>query len=176
MKIEKCFLNGEAFFDVAKESNPFIVNVNNLNIRVLGTQFNVSCYPEDTVINTVLVEGSVSLFGDEVYNAETASILNPGFKASWNKTNDDISIDKVDTNIYTGWRKGKLIFKNLQFENIIKKLERHYNVSIVNDNKKLGEQYYNATFDIETIEQVLESFNESYEIKYTIENNKIIIN
>lgn len=171
-------LSGEAYFDVTKDTNdPFIVNTNEMCIRVLGTEFNVSSYPEDPTISTVLVEGYVSLFGkNEVYNDDETSFLKPGYMANWNKSNKEISINLVDTSLYTSWKNGKLIFKNLQFKNIVKKLERHYNVSIINNNKKLGEQYYNATFDIETIEQVLKSFNKSFEIMYTIENNKIIIN
>ncbi|MBL4904469.1 MAG: FecR family protein [Flavobacteriaceae bacterium] len=171
-------LEGEAYFDVTKDAkHPFIVNAADINVRVLGTEFNVSSYPEDSSINTVLVEGSVSIFGkDKTYDKATSLELKPGYKASWNKTKNNISVEEVDTNIYTGWKNGKLIFKNIQFKSIIKKLERHYNVTIINNNTKLNEQYYDATFDIETIEQVLNSFNKSYEIEYTIEKNKIIIN
>ncbi|OGS72671.1 MAG: hypothetical protein A3F91_07085 [Flavobacteria bacterium RIFCSPLOWO2_12_FULL_35_11] len=171
-------LEGEAYFDVAKDpKHPFIVNADDINIRVLGTEFNVSTYPEDSSINTVLVEGAVSIFGkDKTYDKATSLELKPGYMASWDKTKNNATIDEVDTNIYTGWKNGKLIFKNIQFKNIIKKLERHYNVTIINNNSKLDEKNYDATFDVETIEEVLNSFNKNYEIEYTIENNKIIIN
>ncbi|SFS49038.1 FecR family protein [Lutibacter maritimus] len=171
-------LEGEAYFDVAKDAkHPFIVNSENMNVRVLGTEFNMSSYPEDNSINTVLVEGSVSVFEKETsYDKNTSIELKPGFKASWNKAENKAAIDKVDVSMYTGWVDGKLIFKNTQFKNIIKKLERHYNVTITNNNLKLNEQYFDATFDIETIEQVLNSFNKSYKIEYKIENNQIYIN
>lgn len=171
-------LEGEAYFDVAKDpKHPFIVNADDMNIRVLGTEFNVSTYPEDSSINTVLVEGAVSIFGkDKTYDKATSLELKPGYMASWDKTKNNATINEVDTNIYTGWKNGKLIFKNIQFKNIIKKLERHYNVTIINNNSKLDEKNYDATFDVETIEEVLNSFNKNYEIEYTIENNKIIIN
>jgi hypothetical protein len=67
-------------------------------------------------------------------------------------------------------------FKKHQFKKLYKKLERHFNVSIVNNNAKLNEQYFDAKFDIETIEQVLNAFNKSSKIQYTIEDNQIIIN
>lgn len=171
-------LEGEAYFNVTKDAkHPFIVNAADINVRVLGTEFNVSTYPEDLSINTVLVEGAVSIFGnDKKYDKATSLELKPGYKASWNKTKNNISVEEVDTDIYTGWKNGKLIFKNIQFKNIIKKLERHYNVTIINNNSKLDEKNYDATFDVETIEEVLNSFNKNYEIEYTIENNKIIIN
>jgi len=170
-------LNGEAYFDVTTDTiHPFIVSTSKMNIQVLGTEFDVSAYPEDVTIRTVLVEGSVSLMGNNPTLKNSISVLKPGYKAEWSKNTNNLSISKVDTSIYTGWKNGKLIFKNMKFKNILIKLERKYNVTIINNNKELDDQYYDATFDIETIEQVLNSFNKSYKIEYTIKNNQIIIN
>lgn len=172
------FLTGEAYFDVAKDvEHPFVVNMNSLNVRVLGTQFNISSYPEDKNINTVLVEGSVSLFENgDTFDSKSASLLKPGFKAEWSKNENTVSMKSVDTDVYTGWIEGKIVFKNLSFSNIRKKLERHYNVVIINNNKALDKNTYNASFDIETIEEVLESLNQLYPIEYTIKDDKILIN
>jgi ferric-dicitrate binding protein FerR (iron transport regulator) len=172
------FLKGEAFFDVVKNVNqPFVVNVNELNVRVLGTKFNVSSYPEDKNINTVLVEGSVALHekGD-AYNASTAFLLEPGYKGEWNPDSKATIVAKVDTNEYTGWVEGRMIFRNTPFKIIRKKLERHYNVSIINNNEILEEKTYNAVFDVESIEQVLRTLNEIYSIEYIIDQNEIVIN
>lgn len=170
-------LNGEAYFDVTTDTiHPFIVSTSKMNVQVLGTEFDVSAYPEDATIRTVLVEGSVSLMGNNPTLKNSISVLKPGYKAEWSKNTNNLSISKVDTSIYTGWKNGKLIFKNMKFKNILIKLERKYNVTIINNNKELDNQYYDATFDIETIEQVLNSFNKSYKIEYTIKNNQIIIN
>jgi hypothetical protein len=171
-------LEGEAYFEVAKDArHPFVVNSNAINVRVLGTEFNLSSYPEDEAINTVLIEGAVCIYGKkEKYNKAASLELKPGYKASWDKDKKDIIVEEVDTKIYTAWKDGELIFKNTQFKNIIKKLERHFNVSIINNNTKLNEQYFDAKFDIETIEQVLKAFNKSIKMQYTIENNQIIIN
>jgi ferric-dicitrate binding protein FerR (iron transport regulator) len=177
-KDRQVFLKGEAYFDVTKDTeNPFVVNVNEMNVRVLGTQFNVSSYPEDLSYNTVLVEGSVGIYKKgEQFDIGSAILLKPGFRAAWNKDNKAVNIEKVNTNIYTGWVVGKLIFKNLPFKNIRKKLERHYNITIVNNNKALESKTYNATFDTQKIEEVMEILNKSFSIKYKIENNKVIIN
>lgn len=172
------FVDGEAYFDVAKDKkHPFIVNTNGVNIRVTGTKFNVSSYKEDEKNHVVLVEGSVSVYNKkETYNKNRASLLTPGHKAEWNGSKKSISIEDVDTSIYTAWMDGKLIFKDLPFNNIIKKLERHYNVRIVNNNKLLDKKHFDATFDVETIEQVLNTINKHFTINYTITNNEIIIN
>lgn len=171
-------LEGEAYFEVTKDArHPFVVNTNAVNVRVLGTEFNISSYPEDAAINTVLIEGAVSIYGNkEIYNKAASLELKPGYKASWDKIKKNIIVEEVDTKNYTAWKNGELIFKNTQFKNIIKKLERHFNVSIINNNARLNEQYFDAKFDIETIEQVLNAFNKSIKIQYTIEDNQIIIN
>jgi transmembrane sensor len=171
------FLKGEAFFDVAKDKeHPFIVNANNLDVRVLGTQFNVTSYPEDNFVNTVLVEGSVSLYEDDINSGhKNAQLLTPGNKASWNKSEKNIDIERVDTSIYTAWIDGEIVFEHMPFKNILKKLERHYNVTISNTNAILAEETFTATFDIESIEQVLSAFNKSYSIDYSINGDKIFI-
>jgi len=172
------YLNGEAFFDVTKDTDhPFIVNMNNVGVRVFGTKFNASSYPENDKVNTVLVEGSVSIFNNNIgFNKKTASLLKPGFIASWNKHNKEISIKKADIAMHTAWIEGRILFRHLPFKNIIRKLERHYDVTIINNNKKLDKEFFTASFDIETIEQVLEVFHKNYNINYSIINEQIIIN
>ena len=177
-KTREVFLSGEAYFEITKDSiNPFIVNVADLKVRVLGTEFNLSSYPEDSQVTTVLVNGSVGLYNDDVYGPETTTFMMPGFRGVYDHSSGNISLDKVDTSLYTSWKLGKLVFRSMQFKNIIKKLERTYNVSIVNNNKELGEQYFSASFDKdELMEQIFASFRTSYRFTYTIENEKITIN
>jgi hypothetical protein len=172
------FINGEAYFDVVKDKNhPFIVNANNINVEVLGTEFNMSFYPEDKDISTVLVEGSVELYENRNDNKEIKPIkLSPGYKAAWSKNKEAMSVNKVDVSIYTAWKDGNLLFKNASFENIIKKLERKFNVIIDNKYNFLDQQIYTASFlDNESIEDILEYFSEETSFNYTKENNKITI-
>jgi len=172
------FLEGEAFFEVKSDQNhPFIVSANNMNIRVLGTKFNISSYIEDKEINTVLIEGSVRIYekGNN-YSIENSSILEPGYKAEWNIINKKVTFEKVDTSIYTDWIDGRIVFSHMSFKNICKKLERRYNVTITNNDKKLDEEIFTASFDIETIEQVLNSFNKNFTFQYEMKGNQIIIN
>ncbi|MCL6268217.1 FecR family protein [Flagellimonas myxillae] len=168
---------GEAYFDVTKDENhPFLVNANNIQVEVLGTKFNVSSYPEDEDISTVLVEGSVKLSAKNTVEMRGSLVIKPNQKASLNKSTAQMTVTEVDTDIYTSWINGRIVFKNCPFKNIRKKLERRYNVSIINNNASLDEKFYNASFDIETIEEVMEAFKENYAIDYTISNNHIIIN
>lgn len=172
----KVFLTGEAYFKVAHNNeSPFIVNTQQLDIKVYGTVFNVSNYPEEESTEVVLLDGSVSLMH---HNSKDEFFIDPGFKGSFNKGDYTIIKEKVNTSIYTSWRNGNLVFRDLSFEKIIQKLERHYNVIIINNNKKLAKETFNATIETqhETIEQVLNYFNKVYQIDFEIVENKIIIN
>ncbi|SHG26228.1 FecR family protein [Flagellimonas flava] len=170
-------VTGEAYLDVAKDpEHPFVVNANGLNVRVLGTQFNVSAYPEDETTEVVLVEGAVSLYTEEEgYGSEKNVNLKPGFKGSFDKIKNNIQTSKVITGLYTSWIDGKLVFRNMTFSNIMKKLERHYNVNIINNNSDLTHEEFNANFGNEPIEDVLMELKANYGIEYQFLDNKIII-
>ena len=168
------FLVGEVFLDVAKDSErSFVVNTSdNLSIQVYGTQFNVSNFPEDETTEVVLVEGSV---GMHVAETEKPLLLEPGFKGSFNRAERNITTKPVITDVYTSWIKGGLVFRQVSLENILKKLERHYNVTITNKNLKYAQKHFNANFGEEPIETVLNYFKNTYDINYTINANQIII-
>lgn len=171
------FLTGEAYFDVMEDKkNPFLVHADAMSVRVLGTKFNVSHYSEEENINTVLVSGSVELYNDEGNNSAEPTLLKPGFKAAWSKVNNNMAVENVDTRLYTAWVEGKLIFRNSSFLKIRNTLERHFNVKINCSNKDLDQQLFDATFDIESINEILEAFNKSYAIEYEIVDNEVLIN
>ncbi|MCR4030763.1 MULTISPECIES: FecR family protein [Flavobacterium] len=174
-KNRQVYLLGEAYFEVEKDKeHPFDVNTQNVNIEVLGTKFNVDTYSENTSTDVVLVEGKVSLYKDQK-TKENQVYLKPGEKGSNEKGQLAITKEQVNTEYYTAWVKGSLVFKNASFEDIIKKLERHYNVTFINRNKMLGREIFNARFDNEPIEVVLKYFSDSYAIDYNIDRDKITI-
>lgn len=173
----KVYLTGEAFFEVARdEVHPFLIDSDGLNVRVLGTQFNISSYPEDAKTDVVLVEGSVALFrkGDDLDRNTT--ILDPGQKGSFVKDRGAIETMKVNTNIYTSWINGELVFRKMTFEDMLKRLERHYDVVITNQNLKMAKELFNASFDNVPIGKVLEYLKITYQIDYHIDGKEIIIN
>ena len=175
-KKREVFLEGEAFFDVAENKNElFIVNSNGINVEVYGTKFNVRNYSEDFNSDIVLVEGSVGIKNAEV---SELTMLKPGFKGSVDKENFRVKTSKVNTKIYTSWIDGEVIFRNETFSQILKKLERLYNVTIINNKNESLDEVFNAAINVENenIEQVLDYFNKIYNIEYQIFNNKIIIN
>lgn len=170
-------LDGEAFFDVAKDkAHPFIVKTRGVDVKVLGTKFNVSSYKEDTDINTVLIEGSVKLC--DANDANKKAMLVPGEKGTWNSKNTEIAVDQVDTRFYTEWINGEIVFRKTAFRDIIIKLERTYNVTIENNREDILDKKFNASFNknIESIEKVLETMSKIQGFTYTKEGRLIKIN
>jgi transmembrane sensor len=132
-------LFGEAFFDVEKnDSKPFIVKTGSLEIKVLGTQFNISAYPDDSSIQTVLKEGSVSIKRNGAHFFESDLILRPNQMASFNKTTNESKVFNVDADYYTIWTKGLLSFQDIDMNRITKKLERYYNITFKYENPLQG--------------------------------------
>jgi len=171
-------LKGEAFFDVAHDkTRPFVVETEELNVKVLGTKFNLSNYQEDSSTDVVLTGGSVNISYKNIESEVKGITLIPGMKGSLNKDDKSISTQKVNTTLYTSWLDNNLVFRDASFNYIIKKLERKYNVIIINNNKNLLNETFNATIecDKENIIDVFEYFKIIHHIEYRVYENKIII-
>ena len=169
------YIEGEAFFNVKKAANSmFKVRSNQIVASVYGTKFNFKNFSEDFSSDIVLVEGSL---GISYENTNDIDMLSPGYKASIDKEIFKIAKSKVNSKIYTSWVDGDVIFRNETFEQIIQKLQRLYNITIIN-NSKISNQLFNASINVEEekIEEVLGYFNKIYNINFQIFNNKIIIN
>ena len=171
-------LIGEAYFKVVKnKEDSFIVNTSTVNTSVFGTEFNVSAYEDDIYTEVVLVNGSIGVYKKGSYfNKKSGTYLSPNQKATYSKTYSNIQVSKVKTQKYIAWVDGVLIFDNESFKTIAKKLERFYNITITNNYTNLDSEKFTAQFDIETIKDVLNTFNNNTPFKFTIKNNKIIIN
>ncbi len=172
-KKREVFLEGEAYFEVAKdEENPFLVTTSDVGIEVLGTHFNVSSF-EGAETFTVLAEGSVAVYDNNLKEENVSTIIKPGEKATL--IDDKFEVNTVNIEDYLSWRKGKLSFNNEPFNEIIKKIERRFGVAIFNKYTALDSVRFNGTFSDETIIDLLDTFKESAQFNYQIENNLIII-
>ena len=164
----KVELNGEAFFKVKKDPlHPFIVKTSSVNIKVLGTTFNVEAYNDKfQKVNTTLISGKVDI--ETLANKKLAE-LTPGMMGSYKKSNQSLVISKVDINLYTSWKKGVLTFDDIPLETITEKLERWYNVKIIYLNPKLKSlRYTGAILKNKPIDQILEVMKITADIQYEI--------
>jgi len=176
-QVREVFLDGEAFFDIIKdEKQAFIVQANRLRTKVYGTKFNVNSYRNNDLDQIVLQEGSVGVKSNgQQIKTNTEILLKPNEIAISYKT-DLLYKQKVDIKSHIAWVKGVFMFKNERFEDIFKKLERHYDVSIQINQPALNDSRYTGTFDIETIAEVLKTFSQLKGFSYEIDNKKITIN
>ena len=157
-KQREVLLFGEAFFDVSENVEmPFIVKTSSLEVKVLGTEFNVSAYPEDNTVQTVLKTGSVAISRNNSGLFESDLVLKPNQMAVFNKNSRDSKVYEVDAAYYTIWVKGLLSFDDQDLSRIIKKIERYYNIHIRYADPLVGSQKISGKLDLnKNLEEVFE--------------------
>ena len=193
----KVYLEGEAYFDVTKKQGmPFVVNTKDVNIKVLGTAFNVKEYATDKTVETTVVRGLVRV--ESVLDQHNSIYVNPNEKAVYLKQNQHIAIAgqsvpksvvknrematepilvvKANPEPITCWKDQLLVFTDETFEDMVVKMERWYNIKINIINPKLKQERFNGKFvHNETVYQVLEAIKLTTPIEYSVENNEINI-
>lgn len=172
------FIDGEAFFEVSyNKVSKFKVVSNNTSAHVYGTKFNFKDYPEDDFSEIILTEGSLGVSQYSSDPDREILIIKPGEKAKLIFSDGKIERSRVNTSLYTSWINGRVAFRNESLPSMIQKLERIYNVVIINNNKDIEEKYFTATilYKEESINDVLSYLSQVYGLEYQIINNKILI-
>ena len=172
VKTRKINMKGELYFDVHKDvSKPFLVCTDSLTYRVTGTSFNVYSFDNDNMETLVLVEGAVTLeYGD--YSIE----LKPGEIVEFDKTTRKIHRRQANAAFYTGWRSGELMFDQMTFEELAKRLERNFNVRFVFENDVLKKKSFGGTFRYyDSLETILKVIAAGTPVKYTIDKDIVYI-
>jgi transmembrane sensor len=188
-------LAGEGFFDVVKiKDQPFIIHTSNIDIKVLGTVFNVKAYPEDKQTETSLIRGSIEVTmknrpDNKIILAphEKLVVQNELFlkkeaeKYHLKYTPPTVSVNKLKYNrddstvMETQWMDNRLVFNDLSFGEIVVMMERWYNVSIELHDEVLEQKRMTGNFEKETIDQALEALKLTIPFKYERTETKIII-
>lgn len=160
-------LKGEAYFEVEVDhKRPFWVHTpSGLSVYVYGTKFNIAAYEDDSYIETVLEKGRVNIVTPE---RETI-IMTPGEQLLYDKQTSKFEKEKVDVYGKVAWKEGKMIFRNASLEEILKRLERHFNVDIEFNNHSGKTYNYRATFRQETLTQILDYLAKSANLKWKIQ-------
>jgi len=177
-KSREVLLIGEAFFAVAKNPDqPFVVKASGVDIRVLGTKFNVSAYAEDNLVQTVLNEGSVALRRSGAKFYEKDLVIRPNQMASFDKTSSNMQISAVSAEEYCLWTKGIMNFEEADFSRVIKQIERFYNISFTFSDPQMEQMRISGKLDLkrsrkevmEYLQKVsLTSFEQKNENAYVI--------
>ena len=191
-------LEGEAWFDVARDpQRPFIVHTDSLEIKVLGTEFTVKSYPQDSTIEATLLKGAIEISRKNNPNTPRI-ILKPNEKLVFNKyplpalfhssdsvmrhprvTPPDIAVSGVPLNVpdsekvETGWMYNKLVFNGDSFRELTEKMERWYNVRFVFRDTHLYTYHFGGSFTHETVQEALNALQLTAKFTYKINGNEI---
>lgn len=200
-KLREVSLVGEAFFDVTKNpEKPFIIHTSNMDIKVLGTAFNVRCYPNERKTETSLIRGRIEVTlknrpSEKIYLKpnEKLTLLNdnivtPAAIISSKKTKDLIEAPEAmvtighlthlnidSTIVETSWVENKLEFRSESFEDVASKMEKWYGVNINITDEDLKKEHLTGSFETETVEQALLALQYTTKFRFTINKNAITI-
>lgn len=170
--MREVFVEGEAFFEVAKDvDRPFVVQTRDMKVNVYGTSFNIKAYPDEKNLTTTLVSGKISLtqsIDDEEY------LLLPNEQAI--VTNLGIIIEKVNVDQFIAWKNGRILFEENTMEEIFNELSRWYNIEIAYANDDIRK----LKFSIDMIrysefDKILEIIELTKKVKFEVNGNKVII-
>ncbi|MFW5699946.1 MAG: FecR family protein, partial [Bacteroidota bacterium] len=155
-KKREVFLVGEAFFKVShQKEHPFIVQTTDVKVKVLGTQFNLSAYPSDNIIETVLTEGRVRLEQNNSRLFGENTELQPGQLGAFNKTTRETHLEHVDPDNYVLWKDGIFKFESTDLSRVTKKLERFYNLRFHYGDPLLGTIKISGKLEFSNITETL---------------------
>lgn len=194
-KNREVYLTGEAFFDVHQDANkPFIIHTANMNIKVLGTAFNIKSYPNEASTEATLLRGAIEVTVPD--NPSERIVLKPSQKLIvHNKESQDTARTKsvAVKNVYpalttltyfqqrdtmimeTSWLQNKLVFQDEDFESLAKRMERWYNISIRFSRTDSRQLRFTGILEGETIAEALRALHLTEDFNYRIEDSTIVI-
>ena len=167
-------LTGEAFFEVAEnQERPFIVHTDHLDIKVLGTSFNVKAYDTEEKIKVAVATGKVAVSNPGATQDDV--LLTPGKIAAYTSASERFDIGEFDWDVELGWKDNNLVFEKNNLSEIFQTLARWYGVEFemqraLNNNRDYSGTYYNPT-----LQSVLEGLSFVYHFKYEINETTVVI-
>jgi transmembrane sensor len=178
----KVEITGEAYFEIStaylisdngeSEKIPFVVSVNDMEVDVLGTKFNINSYTNEDASTATLLEGKVKVLST---SNNTIAILQPGEQASLNKQSKQLNKQNdVDVDKAVAWRFGYFQFNNDDLQMVLRQLSRWYDVDVVYQGPVPKETFWGKILRNNSLSQVLETLHSS-DVHFKIEGKKIIV-
>lgn len=168
------YIEGEAFFEVQKDSShPFVVVSNNTEVTVLGTSFNFRAYPEEKNISTTLVSGAVKM---ENKSYQKTVILSPGEQGFLNIAEGTLTKQKVDTYLYSAWKDGRIVFRDIRLEDLFNTLARWYDLQVFYLNPEVKDIRFTGDIDkTDRFEDILSIMEQNKRVKFTVKAQTVSI-
>lgn len=170
-KERRVVLSGEAFFDVAHDAErPFIVETSRMNVKVLGTRFNVNDYDDNEEVSTTLVNGSVEIVSGD----QQVFRLVPGEQA-YGKENK-LEKREVNVRLYTSWIDGKFLFNNTELEEIAKQISRWYDVEIFFSSENVKKvRFTGAIVKFKPLDDLVRMIESTSQVRFSVKGKTIVI-
>ncbi|MFY0650751.1 MAG: DUF4974 domain-containing protein [Cyclobacteriaceae bacterium] len=169
-------LIGEAFFDVKRDvSRPFIVESENLNVRVLGTSFNIKAFPYDDSYTVAVASGLVSVTDQRKSKSKLSMQLKANELVTYEHLSGEFKKDTFDSDHYFAWKNGILDFHNADFNEIITRLERWYGVKFVVLRESTPLNGFSGRYENASLRHVLEGISFANDFKFSQEGGTVII-
>lgn len=165
----RVFVEGEAYFEVARnEKSPFIVETRNLDIRVLGTAFNVTAFRDEPTYSTVLVQGSVEVIGNKSSRIrKTKTILTPNDRLAYHEGSGETFVKKVNVERYVSWKDGYMIYRQASLKKVMRELSRYYNIEIVFTDPMIEQEKLTGKLDLkQNAEEVIGIISNASSLTY----------
>ena len=174
--VRRIFLEGEAYFEVNPSTQAFIVHSGDLEIRVLGTSFNVSSYLDDAFIQTTLVEGKVLVRGTSEEGNPGQLILAPNEQAVLQLETGQLSSTQVDASGYASWKDGKLEFHHESLDQVMKRLSRWYDFEYHFENEAARQLSFSARLERSArISDILDMLALTTDVRFEYRDEKIVV-
>jgi transmembrane sensor len=164
-------LKGEAYFEVAKrKAMPFVVKTSDIEIKVLGTHFNISAYQDDPAITTTLLEGSVS-----INKGNVTTLLKPGQQGIARSDLSTVAVQDADVEQVMGWTKGSFVFADLSIKEVMKIASRWYDIDVEYQGNVQSKKFGGTTSRYKNITELLEYMKITGGVNYKIEGRRVIL-
>ena len=170
-------LEGEAFFDVTENrEKPFVVKTRDVDVKVFGTSFNVSAYPDDVFTETTVVTGLVRVQQTQPeITGDDFVFVNPNEMAYFSRNDSQFTIKNTDVTDLISWKEGRLRFDRTPFPVVIKKLQRWYGTDITYKGQKLQNELMTFTVTDESLEKILGLMGSLVPIEHQLQKNRQVL-
>ena len=166
-------LKGEAYFEIAKNpSVPFVVTVENVDVEVLGTEFAVRAYTDESHTLTTLVKGAV-----KVRSGELETTLAPSEQADIESRTGHLEVRQVDVTPFVAWRHGRIVFDNTPLETILCELSRWYDIKVIYLNEDAKKHSFSLNMEKYTdFREILRLMEQTGHAEFTIADGYVMVN
>lgn len=171
-------ISGEVYFEVARDTKkPFYVQANGVTVKVLGTSFNISAYPDEHISSTTLVSGSVEVYvpsASEDLNAKTQKTLLPGQQWVMDTRSNKVQVNAVDVEDIVAWKDGLIAFTNLDLKSIMKKASRWYDVEVEYKSYDQHRRFTGGISSSTTLDEFVKIMS-LYQVKIERQGHRLIV-